>query len=130
MATTYYCGKLGSLKIATVSYPITNWELSSEITYPEISNFTIPGQQAYCPNLIGGTITCEGFLTSQGTPTNDPLIDYPVAGSWGEFFLGYTTGVGYTVGGLIVNITPSQDVQDVARFSIEAVICPDPTTLP
>ena len=130
MPVSYYCGKFGSITISSVAYPLTNWELSSEVTYPEISNFTVPlGQQMFCGNLIGGTIRAEGFLTSVGVPSAAVLPDYPTAGQYAEFFLGYGPALGFTVSGLVVNITPSQDIQDVARFSIEAVISPNPADL-
>lgn len=131
MPVVYYCGKQGSIAINGVAYPLTNWELSSEVTTPEISNFTVPlGQQMYCPNLIGGTITCEGFLTSAGVPSAGVIgLLYPTAGSYAEFTLGVGVGLSYTVSGLITNITPSQDIQDTARFSIEAQISPNPANL-
>lgn len=130
MPVVYFCGKQGSIAIGGVPYPLTNWELSSEVTTPEISNFTVPlGQQMYCPNLIGGTITCEGFLTSVGVPSAATLPGYPTAGSYAEFTLGVGLGLSYTVAGLITNITPSQDIQDTARFSIEAQISPNPANL-
>jgi hypothetical protein len=130
MPVVYFCGKQGSIAIGGVPYPLTNWELSSEVTTPEISNFTVPlGQQMYCPNLIGGTITCEGFLTSVGVPSAAILPGYPTAGSYAEFTLGVGLGLSYTVAGLITNITPSQDIQDTARFSIEAQISPNPANL-
>jgi hypothetical protein len=135
MAITYFCGKFGSILIDGVSYPMSNWELSSEVSYPEITNWSSVSAggpiQMFCPNIVGGTITCEGFLSSAGLPTSvlAPPVQFPTAGSYGEFFLGYGPALGFTVSGLIVNITPSTDVSDVARFSIEAVISLDPASL-
>lgn len=130
MAVQFFCGKFGSLTIDGVVYPMTSWELSSEVTTPEISNFTVPsGQAMFCGNLISGQITCEGFLTSAGIPSAGTLPGYPTAGAYGEFYLGYGPALGFTVSGLINNITPSQSIDDVARFTIEAVISPNPADL-
>lgn len=130
MPVSYFCGKNGSLSIDGVTYPMTNWEISSEVTYPEISNFTVPlGQQMFCGNLIGGRITAEGFLTSVGVPSAATLPGYPTAGQYADFTCGYGPALNFTVSGLVVNITPSQDISDVARFTIEAVISPNPADL-
>lgn len=115
---TYYAGKSGSCTIGGITYPLTNWEYNATVQAVEVSNFTIPsGQEAYVPNLSGGTITCEGPLTSLGTPT---------IGVYATFLLGVGVGLSYSVLALITEVTPSQDVKDRASVSITAQITPIP----
>ena len=125
---TYFAGKSGSCTIGGVTYPLTNWEFNSTVQAVEVSNFTIAptgpsylapnaGQEAYIPNLSGGTITCEGPLTSLGTPSN---------GVYATFILGVGAGLSYSVIALITEVTPSQDVKDRASVSITAQITPIP----
>jgi hypothetical protein len=137
MAQVYYCGRQGYFQIEGSTYPMQNWELSSEVTYPEISNWAAVAAggpiQMFCPNLVGGTITAEGFLSNAGVPSSTlvPPVQFPTAGSYAEFTLGVGTvpALAYTVNALIVNITPSQDITDAGRFTIEAVISLNPADL-
>lgn len=130
MAQTYFCGKFGSCAIDGVVYPISSWELNSEVTTPEISNFTVPlGQQMFCPNLISGNLTCEGFLSNAGLPSTAVLPGFPTAGGYAAFTLGYGPALSFTVNALITAIDPSQDINDVGRFTIEAVLSPNPADL-
>lgn len=137
MAQTYFCGRQGYMQIEGVTYPMQNWELSSEVTYPEISNWAAVASggpiQMFCPNLVSGNITAEGFLSNAGLPSSTlvPPVAFPTAGSYAEFTLGVGTvpALAYTVNALIVNITPSQDISDAGRFTIEAVISLNPADL-
>lgn len=137
MAQTYFCGRQGFMQIEGITYPMQNWELSSEVTYPEITNWASVATggpiQMFCPNLVGGTITAEGFISNAGIPSSTlvPPVQFPTAGSYAEFTLGVGTvpALAYTVNALIVNITPSQDISDVAKFTIEAVISLNPADL-
>lgn len=127
MPNTYFSGKLGSCTIGGVAYPLETWELNSVTQAVEVSNFTIPlGQEAYVPNLIGGTITCSGPLTSLGSPDNGTIAGRPTAGQYATFYLGVGLGLGYTVVALITEVNPTQDVKGRASVEIIAQITPNP----
>lgn len=127
MPNTYYSGKFGSCTIGGVTYPLDNWELNSATQAVEVSNFTIPlGQEAYVPNLIGGTITCSGPLTSAATPNLGTIAGRPNAGQYATFVLGVGPGFAYSVVALITEINTSQDVKERANVEITAQISPNP----
>ena len=127
MPNTYFSGKMGSCSIGGTAFPLDTWELNSATQSVEVSNFTIPlGQEAYIPNLIGGTITCSGPLTSAGSPDGGFIPARPTAGAYAIFYLGVGLGLGYTVTALITEINPSQDVKGSARQDITAQITPNP----
>lgn len=127
MPNTYYCGKLGSILIGGVAYPLENWELTSSVEPIEVSNFTIPlGQEAYCAGLFGGTITCSGPLTSLGSPDAGIIAGRPTAGNYYVFTLGVGPGFAYTVTAMITEIVPSQDIKGRATLDITAQITPNP----
>lgn len=127
MPVTYFSGKMGSIAIGGVPFCLDNWELNSTTQSVEVSNFCIPlGQEAYIPNLIGGTITCSGPLTSQGSPDAGIIPGRPTAGNYYVFTLGVGIGFSYTVTAMITEITPSQDVKGRASLDITAQITPNP----
>jgi hypothetical protein len=126
----YYIGKQGSIAIGNAVFPLDKWELTSETQAVEVSNFSVPfGQEAYVPNLIGGTISCSGPLTSLGTPNNADIAGRPCAGQYAVFTLGVGIGLSYAVTALIDSIKPSQDVKDKASVEITATVSPNPNLL-
>lgn len=123
----YYSGKMGSCAIGGVTYPLDSWELSSKTQAVEVSNFTIPlGQEAFIPNLIGGTITASGPLTSLGSPNSGIIANRPCAGDYAYFTLGVGIGLSYTILAIIEEINPKQDVKEKATIEIVARITPNP----
>lgn len=120
----YFAGKFGSASLNGVTLCADTWELSVDQNNSEVSNFCIGIQQGFIPNLTGGTVTMEG-------PINTPNVKLPNPPTTGETYctivLGVGPGLGFTVYGLISNLSYTQDVQEHARFSLEAVITP---TLP
>lgn len=127
MPNTYYCGKLGSITVGGVAYPLENWEMTSSVTPVEVSNFTIPlGQEAYCAGLYGGTIRATGPLTSLGSPDAGVIPGRPTAGNYYVFALGVGPGLSYSVTAMITEINPSQDVKGRATLEIVATITPNP----
>lgn len=127
MPNQYFSGKQGSCTIGGVAYPLETWELNSTTQAVAVSNFTIPlGQEAYVPNLIGGTITCAGPLTSLGSPDAGTIALRPTAGQYATFVLGVAAGFAYTVVALITEVNPTQDINGRAGIEIVAQISPNP----
>lgn len=127
MPNTYFSGKMGSCTIGGVAFPLETWELNSTTQAVEVSNFVIPlGQEAFVPNLVGGTITCAGPLTSLGSPDAGLIPLRPTAGQYAVFYLGVGAGLGYTVTALITEVNPSQDIKGRASVEIVAQVSPNP----
>jgi hypothetical protein len=127
MPNTYYSGKMGSIAIGGFAFPLDTWTLSSETQAVEVSNFTIPlGQEAYIPNLIGGTIECSGPLTSAGSPDAGYIPGRPTAGQYYVFTLGVGLGLSYSVVALTTSVEAGQDVKEKATLNITAQITPNP----
>jgi len=117
----YFAGKFGSASYNGGTLCADNWELSVDQNNSEVSNFCIGIQQAFIPNLTGGTVTMEG-------PVNTGGVKIPNAPTVGETYctlvLGVGPGLGFTVYGLITNQSFTQDIQEHARFSMEVQITP------
>ena len=117
----YFAGKFGSVSYNGGTLCADNWELSVDQNNSEVSNFCIGIQQAFIPNLTGGTVTMEG-------PVNTGGVKIPNGPTVGETYctlvLGVGPGLGFTVNGLITNQSFTQDIQEHARFSMEVQITP------
>ena len=110
--TQYYAGKLASIIIGGVTYPMENWSLDDSAEEVDVTNFT----------SLGFKQTIAGIGNASFTASGPYIGAAPIAGAYGLVIFSVAPGVSATRNMTITSVKVNTSVKDKAVLDISGVM--------